>query len=168
MEIPVASVLYAAKKGFELGKKVILNPAPAQKLPKELFGYLYLITPNETEAEILTGIKVEDRNSAAKAAEKLIEFGAQHVIITMGAEGAYFKNHILEMLVKAPEVSAVDTTAAGDVFNGVLAVGITSGKDWEESISNACKAASISVTRMGAQASMPYLKEVEELAAANT
>jgi ribokinase len=168
LEIPVASVLYAAKKAFEFGKKVILNPAPAQKLPKELFGYLYLITPNETEAEILTGIKVEDRNSAAKAAEKLIEFGVQNAIITMGAEGAYFKNHTLEMLVKGLKVSAVDTTAAGDVFNGVLAVGITLGKDWEESISTACKAASISVTRMGAQASMPYLKEVEELVAADT
>jgi ribokinase len=168
LEIPVASVLYAAKKAFEFGKKVILNPAPAQKLPKELFGYLYLITPNETEAEILTGIKVEDSNSAAKAAEKLIEFGVQNAIITMGAEGAYFKNHTLEMLVKGLKVSAVDTTAAGDVFNGVLAVGITLGKDWEESISTACKAASISVTRMGAQASMPYLKEVEELVAADT
>ncbi len=168
LEIPVASVLYAAKKAFEFGKKVILNPAPAQKLPKELFGYLYLITPNETEAEILTGIKVEDRNSAAKAAEKLIEFGVQNAIITMGAEGAYFKNHAIEMLVKGLKVSAVDTTAAGDVFNGVLAVGITLGKDWEESISTACKAASISVTRMGAQASMPYLKEVEELVAADT
>jgi ribokinase len=168
LEIPVASVLYAAKKAFEFGKKVILNPAPAQKLPKELFGYLYLITPNETEAEILTGIKVEDRNSAAKAAEKLIEFGVQNAIITMGAEGAYFKNHAIEMLVKGLKVSAVDTTAAGDVFNGVLAVGITLGKDWEESISTACKAASISVTRMGAQASMPYLKEVEELVGAHT
>lgn len=164
LEIPVAIVLYAAKKGFELGKKVILNPAPAQKLPEELFGFLYLITPNETEAEILTGIKVTDRNSAAKAAEKLIALGVKNAIITMGSEGAYFKNHVIEMLVKAPKVHAIDTTAAGDVFNGVLAVGITSGKDWEESISIACKAAAISVTRMGAQASMPYLKEVEELA----
>jgi ribokinase len=163
LEIPVASVLYAAKKGHGLGTKVILNPAPAQILPEELFRYLYLITPNETEAEILTGIKVVDRNTAAKAAEKLIEMGVDNAIITMGSEGAYFKNHSLEMLVKAPVVKAVDTTAAGDVFNGVLAVGITQGKDWEESIAMACRAASISVTRMGAQASMPYRNEVEEL-----
>jgi len=168
LEIPVATVLYAAKKGFELGKKVILNPAPACQLPKELFTYLYLITPNETEAEILTGIKVQDRNSAAGAAEKLIQMGVQNAIITMGSEGAYFKNHVLEMLVASPKVKAVDTTAAGDVFNGVLAVGITSGNDWEASIAMACTAASISVTRMGAQASMPYRKEVEELITVTT
>lgn len=167
LEIPIASVLYAAKKAFDLGKKVILNPAPAQKLPEELFGYLYLITPNETEAEILTGIKVTDRNSAAAAAEKLVLMGVQNAIITMGSEGAYFKNRAIEMLVKAPKVNAIDTTAAGDTFNGVLAVGITSGRDWEESISFACQAAAISVTRMGAQASMPYLKEVEELVGSN-
>lgn len=163
LEIPIDSVLYAAKKSFELGKKVILNPAPAQKLPAELFGYLYLVTPNETEAEILTGIKVTDRISAAQAAEKLMSMGVKNAIITMGSEGAFFKNHAIEMLVKAPRVNAVDTTAAGDVFNGVLAVGITSGRDWESSISFACRAAAISVTRMGAQASMPYLKEVEKL-----
>lgn len=162
LEIPVASVLYAAKKAFELGKKVILNPAPAQQLPDELLKYLHLITPNETEAEILTGIKVTDRNSAAAAAEKLMSMGVQNAIITMGAEGAYFKNHVIEMLVKSPRVNAIDTTAAGDTFNGVLAVGITSGRDWEESISFACQAAAISVTRMGAQASMPYLKELQE------
>ncbi len=162
LEIPVASVLYAAKKGFELGKKVILNPAPAQQLPEALFAYLYLITPNETEAEILTGIKVTDRKTAAAAAEKFLNMGVQNAIITMGAEGAFFKNKDFEMLIPAPKVNAVDTTAAGDVFNGVLAAGITSGKDWQVAISTACKAASISVTRMGAQASMPYLHEVND------
>jgi len=162
LEIPVASVLYAAKKGFELGKKVILNPAPAQQLPAALFTCLYLITPNETEAEILTGIKVTDRKTAAAAAEKLLNMGVQNAIITMGAEGAFFKNKDLEMLIPAPKVHAVDTTAAGDVFNGVLAAGITSGKDWQAAIATACKAASISVTRMGAQASMPYLHEVND------
>lgn len=161
LEIPVASVLYAAKKGFELGKKVILNPAPAHQLPGELFAYLYLVTPNETEAEILTGIKVTDRKTAADAAEKLLNMGVQNAIITMGAEGAFFKNNNLEMLVPSPKVNAVDTTAAGDVFNGVLAACITSGKDWQAAISTACKAASISVTRMGAQASMPYLHEID-------
>lgn len=162
LEIPVASVLYAAKKGFELGKKVILNPAPAQQLPVALFSYLYLVTPNETEAEILTGIKVTDRKTAAAAAEKLLNMGVQNAIITMGAEGAFFKNKDLEMLVPTPKVNAVDTTAAGDVFNGVLAAGITSGKDWQAAIATACKAASISVTRMGAQASMPYLHEIND------
>ena len=163
LEIPVNSVLFAAKKGYEAGTKVILNPAPAQKLPDEIFPCLYLITPNETEAEILTGIKVNDLASASKAAVVLLQAGVQNVIITLGAQGAFFRNENIEMLVKAPVVKAIDTTAAGDVFNGVLAVEITSGAQWETAISIACKAAAVSVTRMGAQASMPYRKEVEDL-----
>ena len=163
LEIPVSSVLFAAKKGFELGTKVILNPAPAQVLPNELFKYLYLITPNETEAEMLTGIKVQDNITASKAALVLLQSGVQNVIITMGSQGAFFKNDTTEIMVKAPVVNAVDTTAAGDVFNGVLAVGITYGQAWKEAIDIACKAASISVTRMGAQASMPYKMELDEL-----
>lgn len=163
LEIPLDTVLHAAKTAHGYGKKVILNPAPARQLPQELYNFLFLITPNETEAEILTGIKVTDRNSAAKAAEKLIEMGVENALITMGSEGAYLKNHAVEMLVKAPKVNAVDTTAAGDVFNGVLTVEISSGKDWSDSITMACHAASISVTRMGAQASMPCREEVEHL-----
>jgi ribokinase len=162
LEIPVETVLYTAKKGFEMGKKVILNPAPACKLPSELFRYLYLITPNETEAEILTGIKVCDMTTASEAADKLIEMGVKNAIITLGSEGAFFKNESQEIHVKAPAVTAVDTTAAGDVFNGVLAVELTNGNSWQESITWACRAASISVTRMGAQASMPYRKEIAE------
>lgn len=163
LETPLQTVLYAAKKGFELGKKVILNPAPAQQLPAELFRYLYLITPNETEAEILTGIKVIDRNTAAAAAKKLLSMGVPQVIITLGAEGAYFKNHEMEMLVASPKVNATDTTAAGDVFNGVLSVQIAEENEWKAAIAFACKAAAISVTRMGAQPSMPYKNEVDEL-----
>lgn len=154
LEIPVASVLFSAKKGYELGTSVILNPAPAQKLSTELLKYLYLITPNETGAEILTRIKVECAATASKAASVLLQSGVQNVIITLGAKGAFFKNNEIELLVKAPEVTAIDTTAAGDVFNGVLAVEITLGTQWEAAIHAACKAASISVTRMGAQASM--------------
>jgi ribokinase len=161
LEIPLASVLHAAKRAHYYGKKVILNPAPAQTLPADIYQYLYLITPNETEAEILTGIKVTDRNSASRAAEVLVEKGVQNAIITMGSEGAYFRNHAFEIFIKAPKVNAIDTTAAGDVFNGVLAVQITSGKNWEDAIRVACQAASISVTRMGAQASMPYRMELE-------
>jgi ribokinase len=163
LEIPVDTVLYAAKKAFECGKKVLLNPAPARQLPKALFKYLYLLTPNETEAEILTGIKITDQQSAAEAAEKLMASGVQNVIITMGAEGAYFKNQQTELMIPADKVQAADTTAAGDTFNGVLAVEITSGKNWQAAIAVACKAASISVTRMGAQASMPYRHELKIL-----
>jgi ribokinase len=162
IEIPVVSVLFAAKKGYELGTNVILNPAPAQKLPEELFKYLYLITPNETEAEILTGIRIECTKTASEAASVLLLAGVQNVIITLGSQGAFFKNNLIELIIEAPKVTAVDTTAAGDVFNGVLAVEITSGNEWEAAIQTACKAASISVTRMGAQPSMPYKKEVEQ------
>ena len=125
----MSSVLYGAKKAYGLGTKVIPNPAPAQKLPGELFEFLYMVTPNETEAEILTGIKVEDAHSASKAAGILLQAGVQNVIITLGAQGAFFKNDKIELLVKAPLVKAVDTTGAGDVFNGVLAVEIILGKN---------------------------------------
>lgn len=161
LEIPLETVVYAAKKATQFGKKVILNPAPAQALPPELFRHLYLITPNETEAELLTGIKVQNAHSAALAAQKLLDLGVQNVVITMGAEGAYFKSDAQELMIKTIKVKAADTTAAGDVFNGALAVEITSGKDWKEAIATACKAASVSVTRMGAQASMPYRRELE-------
>ncbi len=160
LEIPVSSVLHAAKKAKGLGRKVILNPAPAQSLPEELFAYLFLMTPNETEAALLTGISVTDTSTAAKAAEVLLKKGVENIIITLGAQGAFFKNSQTQLLVKAPAVNAVDTTAAGDVFNGVLAGEITSGKNWEEAIQIACRAASISVTKMGAQASMPYRNEL--------
>ena len=112
---------------------------------------------------MLTGIKVLDTITASKAASVLLESGVKNVIITMGSQGAFFKNDTTEIVVKAPVVNTVDTTAAGDVFNGVLAVGITFSQGWKEAIDNACKAASISVTRMGAQASMPYKKEVDKL-----
>ena len=160
LETPVSSVVFAAKLASQHKKKFVLNPAPAAQLPTELYKHLFLITPNETEAEILTGIKVEDTLSARKAADKLLGYGVQNVIITLGAAGAYFENKERELSIKAPVAKAVDTTAAGDVFNGVLVVELTKGKNWEDAISMACKAASISVTRMGAQSSMPYLAEV--------
>jgi len=160
LEIPVETVLFTAQLAAQHNKKVILNPAPARQLPVDLFKSLFLLTPNETEAEILTGVKVIDFASASRAADKLLSFGVQNVIITMGSAGAFFKNKDNEMMIPAPVVKAVDTTAAGDVFNGVLTTELTRGADWTNAISAACKAASISVTRMGAQASMPYRNEL--------
>lgn len=161
LEIPLNTVIYAAKLGARLQKKVILNPAPAQPLPDELLRQLFLITPNESEAEILTGIKVHDQLSAAQAASVLLSKGVKQVIITLGPKGAFYKSHQTELLVPAPKVKAVDTTAAGDVFNGALAVEISIGKDWKTAMSFACKAASLSVTRMGAQASMPIRSDIK-------
>ncbi len=161
LEIPmetIASVIGNAKAN---GQKVILNPAPARALSDELLDGLFLITPNETEATLLTGLKVEDRNSAAKAADLLLSKGVQNVIITLGKRGAYFQNDHLSLLVDAPVVEALDTTAAGDTFNGAIAVAIAERMDWEKAIQFACQAASISVTRLGAQASVPYRSEIE-------
>lgn len=162
LEVPLQAVVAAARTAHLANTKVILNPAPACQLPQAIFPFLYCITPNETEAEILTGIRVHDSISAAEAATVLLAAGVKNVIITLGARGAFFKNADMELLVRSPVVKAVDTTAAGDVFNGVLAVEITAGKEWGAAMELACKAAALSVTRMGAQASMPYRKEVEE------
>jgi ribokinase len=162
LETPIDTIVFAAKKCINLGKKAILNPAPAQKLPEEIFDSLYLITPNETEAQILTGVRVTDASTADQAATILLKNGVQNVIITLGSSGAYFKNKDQSFLTPSPKVKAVDTTAAGDVFNGVLAVQLAKGNDWKDAILFACKAASVSVTRMGAQTSAPFLSEMNE------
>ncbi len=121
-----------------------------------------MITPNETEAQILTGICITDVFTADQAATLLLKRGVENVVITMGSVGAYFKNKDQAFLTASPQVNAIDTTAAGDVFNGVLAVELAKGNDWKESILFACKAASISVTRMGAQTSAPFLYEIND------
>lgn len=160
LEVPVSTVEFVAQKVFERNNRVILNPAPARQLSDDLLTCIDIITPNEVEAEILTGIKVIDAASAEEAAEKLMSTGVRNVIITMGAAGAFLLTDKVSKLIPVVPVRAVDTTAAGDVFNGALAVAISEGKDLEEAVVFANKAASISVTRMGAQASAPYRKEI--------
>jgi len=160
LEVPVSTIEFVAQKVFERGNRVILNPAPARQLSDDLLNCVDIITPNEVEAEILTGIKVVDAASAEEAADKLMSTGVKNVIITMGAAGAFLHTDKVSKLIPVVPVRAVDTTAAGDVFNGALAVAISEGKDLEEAVVFANKAASISVTRMGAQASAPYRKEI--------
>jgi ribokinase len=160
LEIPVSTVEFVAEKANVKGNRVILNPAPARHLADELLKYLFLITPNETEAEILTGIKVNDIASAANAANRLQKMGVQNVIITMGGSGAFVQSGAISKMIPVVPVKAVDTTAAGDVFNGALAVAISEGKNIEDAVVFANKAAAISVTRMGAQASAPYRDEI--------
>jgi ribokinase len=162
LEIPVKTVEYAVYKAAEHRIRVILNPAPATPLPDEIYKHIWLITPNETEAEILTGIRVHDVPSADDAAGSFKKKGVQNVIITLGSAGAYVKSDTFTGMVPAIKVDAVDTTAAGDVFNGALAVAIAEGHDIEESVQFANKAAAISVTRLGAQASAPYINELQE------
>jgi ribokinase len=160
LEIPVDTVAFVAEKAAGKGNRVILNPAPARQLPDNLLSCLYLITPNETEAEHLSGIKVIDIDTAGKAAAILREKGVQNVIITMGASGAYIQTETESKMISVVPVKAIDTTAAGDVFNGALAVALSERMKLEDAIVFANKAASISVTRMGAQASAPYRKEI--------
>jgi ribokinase len=162
LETPMPVVGKIAELARWQGKKLILNPAPAQPLPPEIYQDLFLITPNETETEILTGIKVTDQASARQASEKLTSWGVQNVIITMGAEGVFVYTTHFQGIIPAPKVIVVDTTAAGDVFNGAIAVALAKGLAWSDACLFACKTAAISVTRMGAQASAPYLYEVEK------
>ena len=160
LEIPLSTVGFVTEKASGKGNRVILNPAPACQLTDDLLSCLYLITPNETEAELLTGIKVTNVATAEKAAQKLREKGVKNVIITMGGSGAYILSGSLSKLIPVVPVKAIDTTAAGDVFNGALVVAISEGKGIEEAVVFANKAASISVTRMGSQASAPYRTEI--------
>jgi ribokinase len=163
LEIPISIVEFAIERSFEKGLIVILNPAPVQPVNSNVLKHLHFITPNEFEAEMLTGIKVVDAETAEKAALRLQEFGVKNIVITLGAKGAYLRSSSQGKLIPAPPVTAVDTTAAGDCFNGALAVAISEGKALDEAVSFACKAASIAVTRMGAQSSLPYRKEVNEI-----
>lgn len=161
LEIPMETVEYVAEQGHRLGKKVILNPAPAHPLSPSLLKHLYMITPNETEAEMISGIKITDEASAIEAAKVLVGMGVQNVIITLGSKGALaYCDKDMEM-VPALKVEAVDTTAAGDVFNGALTVALSEGRSLPEAVRFACKASAISVTRVGAQSSAPYRNEVD-------
>jgi ribokinase len=161
LEIPMKTVEYVAEIAFYEQKKVILNPAPAQALSPEMLRHLYLITPNEMEAEMISGVKITDSKSAEEAAKVIAGLGVQNVIITLGSKGALvYCNHTSEMIPPV-KVKAVDTTAAGDVFNGALAVALSEGRTIVESVRFACKAAAISVTRVGAQASAPYRNEAD-------
>lgn len=163
LEIPIETVEYAIKRCSEKGLSIILNPAPAQQLSADTFEHLHIITPNESESELLTGVAIKDLASAKEAGEKLYNMGVQHIVITLGSKGAYLHNKDTSELIPSPLVTASDTTAAGDCFNGALAVALAEGKSMGDAISFACKAAAISVTRMGAQSSLPYRKEVDEV-----
>lgn len=162
LETPLDTIGAITKLAKSRQQKVIINPAPAQQLDPDVLDGLFLITPNETEACLLTGISVTDEASASQAADIFLAKGVQNVVITLGKNGAFFQNNLLKIQVDAPVVNAKDTTAAGDTFNGALALAITENMDWEEALNFAVQAASISVTRMGAQSSIPYRNELIE------
>lgn len=161
LEIPLPTAEIVIDKGKKFGKKVILNPAPAHRLRPEILNGLYLITPNQTEAEILTGIKVKDEKSAELAAQAFIGMGVENVVITMGSKGAFLYDPENSVLVPSVKVTPVDTTAAGDVFNGALTVAIAEGKCLKDAVVFANAAAAVSVTKYGAQSSAPYRHEIK-------
>ena len=163
LETPLATVENAAALAARAGACVILNPAPARLLPNRLLRNISILTPNETEAETLTGIAVHDDRSATRAAERLLARGVKTVIITLGARGAFVADGQLRCRVPAIRTTAVDTTAAGDIFNGALAVALGEGRPILEAVRFANAAAAISVTRFGAQPSAPTRQEIDRL-----
>jgi len=163
LETPLETVLAAAEQAEKLGLQVILNPAPAQPLPDHLLRRVSILTPNETEAELLTGIPVTDDARAMQAARALHARGVPTVIITLGARGCLVSTVEDVQFVPGFPVSAVDTTAAGDIFNGALAVALGEGLPIQAAARFACAAAAISVTRPGAQPSAPTRREIEQM-----
>jgi ribokinase len=163
LEIPLETVAKAAGIAKCTGIKVILNPAPACPLDNALLSSLSVITPNELELELLTGIPVTDVSSVEKAALALLDKGLEVVIVTLGSKGAYLKTRAKSKLVSGFHVDAVDATAAGDVFNGALSVAIVEGKTLEEAIRFANAAAALSATKLGAQTSIPRRDEIERM-----
>ncbi len=160
LEIPIDTVRYVAETAKAKNVRVVLNPAPACELPDALLRNISIITPNEKEAEMLTGIRVNNIDTAKEAAIALAAKGIETVIITLGPKGALIYDGKTFEHIKCVEVKAVDTTAAGDVFNGALAVALTEGMSIYQATTFACSAATISVTRKGAQSSAPYRKEL--------
>ena len=161
LETPMPTIEYVASLAAERGKRVVLNPAPAATLSEQLLKNLYLITPNETEAELITGIPVRDERSAEQAARTIHRAGVRHVIVTLGKKGALLCEAGRCGVIPAYRVEAVDTTAAGDVFNAGLVVALSEGRNLTDAVRFGAKAAAISVTRMGAQASAPYRSETD-------
>uniref|UniRef100_A0A7C5YZP9 Ribokinase n=1 Tax=Ignisphaera aggregans TaxID=334771 RepID=A0A7C5YZP9_9CREN len=161
LEIPIDTVLYAAKVGWENNVNVILNPAPATHLPSEIYRYIYAMTPNRVELSMLTGISIKNLDDVVKASKVLIEKGVKYVVATLGANGAMVISENRSIHVPAFKVNVVDTTGAGDVFSAALAVFIAEGMDIVEACRMANAAAALKITKMGAQ-SAPTREELKQ------
>ena len=161
LEIPIETVEIAVEIAGGYETQVILNPAPARAIGDNILKHISILTPNESEVELLTGIKVEDEQGAAEAANALITKGVNTVIITLGSSGAYVAGSDFRGIIPGFSVKAEDTTAAGDVFNGVLAVLLAEGESLPDAVRFSNAAAALSVTRLGAQPSAPKREEID-------
>lgn len=161
LEIPMETVDACVAVAAAKGARVVLNPAPAAVVSEHTLSKLYLITPNQTEAQTLTGVDVTDEATAQLAAQVLVSHGVERVVITMGSAGAYLYEDGKGVMIPACKVSAVDTTAAGDVYNGALCAALAEGQSLQDALKFATKASAISVTRVGAQPSVPTREEVD-------
>jgi ribokinase len=161
LETPLPAVQHAIEIAHRHHKPVVLNPAPARPLSGELLAQVDYLVPNETEAALLSGIEVSDNASAENAAQRLRSQGAKVVLLTLGAKGVLIADGDTTRLLPAPAVKAVDTTAAGDTFVGAFAVGLLEGLPLPDAVMFGQRAAAISVTRFGAQTSVPYRHEID-------
>ena len=163
LEIPLETVMYVVKEASKRGKTVILDPAPAvSDLPDELFSCIDVIKPNETELNILTGMPTDSLEEIIVAAKSLLQKGVKNVVVSLGGKGSILINNEKHQYFKALETKVVDTTAAGDSFIAAIALGISLNKNLEESINLANKVATLTVSKQGAQKSVPSMKEVIE------
>jgi ribokinase len=166
LEVPLDTVGYTLERAHALGKTVILNPAPATgPIPAHWYPYIDYLIPNESEAQALSGVAVYSRDSAGVAAEQLLALGARRLLITLGAEGALYADADGSQHFSAPKVQALDTTAAGDTFVGGFAAALANGLALDEAVAFGQVAAALSVTRAGAQPSIPTLADVRGFAA---
>ena len=160
LEVPKDVTLHCLKTAKENGCITILNPAPASEISKEFYNNIDFFTPNETEAEFYTGIKITSEKEAKQAADKLLNLGIKKIIITLGEKGLFYSDGKEETYLKASAVKAIDTTGAGDAFNGGLAFGLSKEKPIKECLELANKVAGISTTKLGAGDAMPFLKDI--------
>jgi ribokinase len=160
LEVPKDVTLHCLKTAKENGCLTILNPAPASEITKEFYSNIDYFTPNETEAEFYTGIKITNEKEAKQASDKLINLGIKKVIITLGEKGLFYSDGNEEIYLTANSVKAIDTTGAGDAFNGGLAFGLLKEKPIKECLEFANKVAGLSTTKLGAGDAMPFLKEI--------
>lgn len=161
LETPLNTIKYALNKAKELNKYTILNPAPAVKLDDEIIKNVDLLTPNETELEIISGVSIETEEDIQKAAQIMIEKGVKELIVTLGSKGSLYINKEKSMFKKAYKVEAVDTTVAGDSYTGALAVALSQDKNIEDAMDFASKVGALSVLKEGAQSSLPTLEDVK-------